>query len=141
MLNPLYNSLFNAAHLNNKSKRDFFQLSIIQQKLYIAIAVNQNTCDKLLHLNSRLKLVSNFFLKRLRLCGLDFISIYQYLILTHQFFKYRSSRPEVFCEKGVLRNFAKVTGKHLCQSLFFNNVAGAACNFIKKETLAQVFSC
>ena len=40
--------------------------------------------------------------------------------------------PEVFCEKVVLRNFAKFTGKHLCQSLFFNNVA---------ETLAQVFSC
>ena len=43
--------------------------------------------------------------------------------------------------KGVLRNFAKFTGKHLCQSLFFNEVASAACNFIKKETLAQVFSC
>ena len=53
----------------------------------------------------------------------------------------RSSRPEVFCEKGVLRNFAKFTGKQLCQSLFFNRVVDAACNFIKKETLAQVFSC
>ena len=31
---------------------------------------------------------------------------------------------------GVLKNFAKFTGKHLCQSLIF-----------KKETLAQVFSC
>ena len=31
--------------------------------------------------------------------------------------------------KGILRNFAKFTGKHLCQSLFFNKVAGAACNF------------
>ena len=31
---------------------------------------------------------------------------------------FRSSRPEVFCEKGVLRNFAKFTGKHLCQSVF-----------------------
>ena len=37
----------------------------------------------------------------------------------------RSSRPDVFCENGVLRNFAKFTGKHLCQSLFFNKVAGA----------------
>ena len=44
-------------------------------------------------------------------------------------------------KKGVLRNFAKFTGKHLCQSLFFNKVADLACNFIKKETLAQVFSC
>ena len=35
----------------------------------------------------------------------------------------RSSRPEVFYKKGVPRNFAKFTGKHLCQSLFFNKVA------------------
>ena len=38
--------------------------------------------------------------------------------------KYRSSRLEVFCRKGVLRNFEKFTGKHLCQSLLFNKVAG-----------------
>ena len=43
--------------------------------------------------------------------------------------KPRSNRPEKFCKKGVLRNFAKFTGKHVCQSLFFN-----------KETLAKVFS-
>ena len=36
----------------------------------------------------------------------------------------RGSRPEVFCKKDVLRNFAKFTGKHLCQSVFFNKVAG-----------------
>ena len=36
----------------------------------------------------------------------------------------RSSHQEVFCEKGVLRNFTKFTGKHLCQSLFFNKVEG-----------------
>ena len=53
----------------------------------------------------------------------------------------RNSRPEVFCEKVVLRNFAKFTGKHLCPSFFFIKVAGATCNFIKKKTLAQVFSC
>ena len=37
----------------------------------------------------------------------------------HNIFLYtfRSSRPEVFCKKGVLKNFAKFTGKHLCQSL------------------------
>ena len=49
---------------------------------------------------------------------------------------------EVFCKKGILRNLATFTGKHLCQSLLLNKVAGfKACNFIKKETLAQVFSC
>ena len=43
----------------------------------------------------------------------------------------RSSRPDVSCKKGILRNFAKFSGKHLRQNLFF----------FKKETLAQVFSC
>ena len=28
------------------------------------------------------------------------------------------SRPEVFCKKGFLRNFAKFTGKHLRQSIW-----------------------
>ena len=41
---------------------------------------------------------------------------------------------------GVLRNFSKVTGKHLCQSLFFNKVAGLRPATLLKKTLAQVFS-
>ena len=36
---------------------------------------------------------------------------------------FRSTRQKVFCKKGVLENFAKLTGKYLCQSLFFNKVA------------------
>ena len=36
---------------------------------------------------------------------------------------FRSSRPEVFCKKGVLKSFAKFTEKHLCKSLFLNKVA------------------
>ena len=39
-------------------------------------------------------------------------------------FTTRSSRPEVLREKCVLKNFAKFTGKNLCQSLFLNNIAG-----------------
>ena len=46
-------------------------------------------------------------------------------------FLFRSSHPEVFCKKSVLRYFSKSKGKNLCHSLFFN----------KKVTLAQVFSC
>ena len=42
-----------------------------------------------------------------------------------------SSRPEVFCKKGVFRNFTKFTGKHLCQR-------SKACNFIKNRLR---FSC
>ena len=41
-------------------------------------------------------------------------------------FMERSSRPDVLCQKGVLRHFTKFTGKHLCQGLFFNKVAGGA---------------
>ena len=51
------------------------------------------------------------------------------------------SHPEEFCKKGVLQNFAKFTGKQLCQSIFLNKVAGLAWNFVKKENLAQVFPC
>ena len=50
--------------------------------------------------------------------------------------------PEVFFEKGVLRNFAKFKGKDLCRSLFLDKVAGLRpATLLKKETLAQVFSC
>ena len=50
---------------------------------------------------------------------------------------FRSSRPEVFCKKDVLRNFAKFTGKHLCQSLFFNKVAGLRPATLLKKRLWQ----
>ena len=46
-----------------------------------------------------------------------------------------STRPEVFCKKGVLRNFAKLTGKPLCQSLFFSKVAGLSPATLSKERL------
>ena len=36
---------------------------------------------------------------------------------------FRSSHRKCSVGKGVLRNFAKFTGKHLCQSLFFNKIA------------------
>ena len=45
--------------------------------------------------------------------------------------KNRSSRLEVFWRKGVLRYFAKFTGKRLYKGLFFNKV----------QTLVQVLSC
>ena len=50
------------------------------------------------------------------------------------FLFFRSSLPEVFWKKGVLRNFAKFTGKNLCQSL-------RPATLLKKEPLAQVFFC
>ena len=47
----------------------------------------------------------------------------------------RSSRPDVFCKKDVLRDFTKSTGKHLCQSLFFNKVAGLRPATLLKKRL------
>ena len=41
----------------------------------------------------------------------------------------------IFLWKGVFEKFANFTGKHLCQSFFFNK------SFIKKESLEQMFSC
>ena len=46
----------------------------------------------------------------------------------------RSSRPEVFHKKGALRNFAKFTGKHPCQSLNFNKVAGLSLYFLQNTS-------
>ena len=46
---------------------------------------------------------------------------------------FRSSRPEMFCEKGCLKNSQNSQG-NTCARLFFNKVAGLkACNFIKKR--------
>ena len=54
--------------------------------------------------------------------------------------KIRSSHPEVFCKECVLRNFAKFTGKHKCQSFFFNKVAAPRpANSLKKRPWHRCF--
>ena len=52
----------------------------------------------------------------------------------------KSSRPELFSKKGALRNLIKFTGKHLCQSHFFNKVAGLQL-YYESKIHAQGFSC
>ena len=47
----------------------------------------------------------------------------------------RNSCPVVFCRKGVLRNFAKFTCKHLCQSLFFNKMQDLGQQLYLKKRL------
>ena len=43
-------------------------------------------------------------------------------------------------KKGILRNFAKFTGKQLCQSLFFNKVAGLRpTTLLKRDSGTGVF--
>ena len=75
--------------------------------------------------------------------------------------KYRSSRPEVFCKKIVLKNLAKFTAKHLCQwvpvnlanllrTLFFHRTPTVAAfenirrnlisrNLINRSSCSRVF--
>ena len=52
----------------------------------------------------------------------------------HQFTD-RSSHQRCSVKKGVLRNFAKFTGRHLCQSLFFIKVAGLRPATLLKKRL------
>ena len=44
-------------------------------------------------------------------------------IITGRYF-FRSSHRRCSMKKGVLGNFAKFTGKHLCQSLFLKKITG-----------------
>ena len=39
-------------------------------------------------------------------------------------YKSRNSHSEELYKKGVLKNLMKLTGKHLCRNLFYNEVAG-----------------
>ena len=53
----------------------------------------------------------------------------------------RSSLPDVFCKKGVLKISQNSLENNLHQSLILNKVAGYRLQLYKKETLPQVFSC
>ena len=53
---------------------------------------------------------------------------------------WRSSHQRCFLKKGVLINFAKFTGKHLCHSLFFNKVADLrSADLLKKKLWDRCF--
>ena len=46
-------------------------------------------------------------------CGIMKTLFLSFDVLITQIF-YRSNRPEAFCKKSFLKNFAKYTGRHLC---------------------------
>ena len=65
---------------------------------------------------------------------------YADLVQTHieepvTYLRCRSSRPELFCKEGVIRNFTKFTEKHLRQSIFFNEVAGLMSTTLLKKRI------
>ena len=52
----------------------------------------------------------------------------------------RSNHRSCSIKKDVLKNFSKFTGKHLCQSLFFNKVAGLRpAILLKRDSGTGVF--
>ena len=53
---------------------------------------------------------------------------------------FRSSHWRCSVRKGVIRNFAKFTGKYMCQSLFLITLQARPATLLKKR-LAHVFSC
>ena len=57
-------------------------------------------------------------------CYLSVLLYIQHLLPHHHCYYSEAVVRRCSIKKGVLRNFAKFTGKHLCQSLFFNKVAG-----------------
>ena len=50
-------------------------------------------------------------------------------------YQFRSSHRRCSVRKDVLRNFTKLTGKHLCHNLFFNEVAGLRPATLLKKRL------
>ena len=75
--------------------------------------------------------ISSYFCKK--------ISLQSYQL--YNFPSFRSSHWRCSVRKGVLRNFAKFTGKHLWQSLFFNKVAGWGDCFWSFPCLLLRISC
>ena len=66
-----------------------------------------------------------------------FISWFRNFVIYKMVHFYTQKQPSERCSvrKGVLRYFAKLKGKHLCKSLFFNKVTGLPefYNFVKKK--------
>ena len=70
----------------------------------------------------RLRCLTEFWLRLSHPLTLD--DQYFFKLCKDHLINVRSSRPDVLLKTGILKNFAKFTGKHLCQSLLFKNVAG-----------------
>ena len=57
-----------------------------------------------------------------------------------QVVNFRNTCPRTFYKEGILRNPVKFTGKHLCQSLFFNKFAGLRlANLFKNKLWNKCF--
>ena len=57
------------------------------------------------------------FRKRVSIFDSHFCDFQIFLKCSKSLKPYRRSHPDVFCKKGILRNFTKFTGKHSCHCL------------------------
>ena len=71
------------------------------------------------------------FLVQIKACNYYMMQFYN----LHHKITLRSSHRRCSVKKGVLRNFAKFTGKHLCQRLCFNRPA----TLLKKSLCHRCF--
>ena len=110
-------------------------------KLFPVTIVSLICKNLILYILTKYFIIGNIFVILADLSNLSFLFHQKFCllsydvknVLTKQFSKMqKQSFPnvlqkccsEVFCEKIVLRNFAKFAGKQLCQGLFINKVAG-----------------
>ena len=54
--------------------------------------------------------------------------------------RWQKQLPGVFCKKGVLKDFAKFTRKHLCWSFFWTKLQAEAFNCIKNRLHHRCFA-
>ena len=128
-------------HLSSKIPSSIFYGLFYSELLKIAKCA-QLFCDFTTNKHQKHELYNRMVLQRgntkqLQNHARKMFQTYSIILLKYTITFTRSSLPEVFCKNCVLKNVSKFSGKHLCQSLFFNK---EACNFIKKEGLAWVFS-
>ena len=119
-------------------RREFRQVSveILVSENSVEILVSENIC------------VTEYFFRVqfyiLHIFGniVETLTVYHvHIYLIFSTFIFRSSHQRCAVRKCVLRNFKKFTGKHLCQSLFFNKVAGLSpANLLKKRLWHRCFS-
>ena len=65
-----------------------------------------------------LVILKSIVIIRMLLQGSHHIFCNQALNISAIYSETRSSHPEVFCKRVVLKKFTKFTGKHLCRSIF-----------------------